>query len=110
MRELIAFRKRNPVLGFDAFYTADDLEWFGDGGQPPQWDGNSGTLGVLVRPHSPTRRGFSRQRSCLLFNAAATPADFRLPSVASCWRLCLDTGKTFPDDIVAAGAGPPIPH
>ena len=108
VRKLIAFRKRNPVLSADAFYTPDDVEWFGESGEPVRWDGDSRSLGVLVRPHLADTSRIQPAALCLLFNAAQSPAEFRLPSVASRWRLFLDTGKTAPDDIVAAGAEPSI--
>ena len=107
-RGLIAFRKRNPVLSTDAFYAPDDVEWFGESGEPVRWDGNSRSLGVLVQPHLADTSRIQPAALCLLFNAAQSPAEFRLPSVASRWHLCLDTGKTAPDDIVAAGAEPSI--
>ena len=106
VRDLIAFRKRNPVLSFDAFYTADDLDWFGDAGQPARWDGDSRTLGVLVQPHLADPARNQPAALCLLFNAAATPAEFRLPSVGGRWRICLDTGNASRDNIFAVSATP----
>ncbi|MFZ2101635.1 MAG: hypothetical protein WAU86_13820 [Oricola sp.] len=50
VRELIAFRKRNPVLSADAFYTDSDLHWFAPSGRPPDWHGPTHLLGCIMRP------------------------------------------------------------
>jgi isoamylase len=94
VRELIAFRMRNPVLREDAFYTDQDLEWFGPAGQPPDWDGPTRALGCLVRP----RHGAGAL--ILLFNASGSPVEFHLPAApAGPWRVAIDTGNGSPSDI-----------
>ena len=109
MCELVAFRQRNPVLCLDDFYTADDLEWFGPSGRPPDWNGESRAVGVVVRPHMPARARPQPQALCLLFNAGEASVEFHLPLPgASGWRLCLDTGNASPNDIFALGTEPLI--
>lgn len=95
VRELIAFRRRHPVLHTDAFYTGDELEWFGPEGRPPDWDGPTRALGCLVRNERPAGA------LCLLFNAGETPVEFRLH--AAQWRVAIDTGNPAPNDIYAFG-------
>jgi len=107
VRELVAFRQRNPVLCLNAFYTADDLEWFGPAGQPPGWAGASRVLGVLIRPNMPPQA--QPEALCLLFNAGQVAADFLLPLRRTAnWRICLDTGQASPGDIFAAGTEPAV--
>ncbi len=109
VRELIAFRRRHAVLSLDAFYTADDLEWFGPSGRPPDWDGTSRALGVIVRPQPAPSAVGQPDVLCLLFNAAEAPVEFALPPGAKGWRICIDTENRCPEDIFAAGCEPPIP-
>jgi isoamylase len=111
VRELIALRQRNPVLCLNAFYTADDLEWFGPPGSPVEWDGASRALGVLVRSHLPDPAPVQSDALCLLFNAGETAVGFDLPQgVGGGWRICIDTANASPDDVHAVGTEPPIPE
>lgn len=111
VRELIAFRQHNPVLCLNAFYTADDLEWFGSSGGPAEWAGESRALGVLVRPHLPDPARVQSDALCLLFNAGEAAVGFELPQgTAAGWRVCIDTANSPPNDIHALGDEPPIPE
>ena len=104
VRELIAFRQRNPVLREDAFYAAADLEWFGPEGRSPDWDGPTGALGCLVR----RRDGAQIGALCLLLNAGEGLVEFHLPAApAGPWRVSIDTGGPSPDDIFPSGSEPP---
>lgn len=109
-REVIAFRKRQPVLSADAFYEQNDLQWSGPSGQPPDWNGPTRALGCLVRPPKHGDAGVRGSELCLLFNASQMPVAFDLPpTVAVRWRVVLDTGKAAPDDIFSAGKEPVAP-
>jgi glycogen operon protein len=108
VRALIAFRKRNPMLSEDAFYTAADIEWFGPAGQPPDWDGPTHSLGCRVRPRK--CGDVSSGAMCFLFNAAQASTEFSLPDApAGLWRVSIDTANPPPDDISAAGSEPAVP-
>jgi glycogen operon protein len=72
-REVIALRRRNPVLRTDAFYTGEELGWFGPEGQSAGWEGPTRVLGCLVQEQG------SAGALCLLFNASETPVEFHLP-------------------------------
>lgn len=61
-REMIAFRRRHPVLRADAFYTERDIHWFDTDGNAPDWSGGSRTLGCVITPHGPAEA----PDSCLL--------------------------------------------
>ena len=103
VREMIAFRKRHPVLRADAFYTDQDLEWFGPEGQPPDWNGPTRALGCLVHACDGSRAG----ALFLLFNASESPVEFQLPAApAGPWRASIDTGNPSPNDIVPFEDGP----
>ena len=108
VRELIAFRKRNPVLSADAFYTDSDLHWFARSGGPPDWHGPTHVLGCIVRLQLPAAARAQQPMLCLLFNAGETPAEFSLPTPAP-WRISLDTSYTAPDDIFTPGSEPRVP-
>jgi glycogen operon protein len=108
VRELIAFRKRNPVLCADAFYTERDLEWFGPAGQSPDWDGPTRAVGCLVRSAAD---GEGRRSLCLFFNAGKAPVEFRLPaSPPAGWRIAIDTGNPAPADIFPSGSESALPN
>jgi isoamylase len=103
VRGLIAFRRRNPVLRADAFYTAEDLEWFGPAGRAPDWNGPTRALGCLIRPRLPAGMAAIQNGAlCLLFNADEQAAVFPLPAISG-WRVAIDTGNAPPADIAAAG-------
>ena len=108
VREVIAFRKRNPVLRTDAFYTDQDLEWFGPAGAQPDWDGPTRALGCLVRPWI---SGDTRSSAlCLLFNAGESVVEFDPPpALAAPWRVSIDTANAAPGDIFPLGSEPPVP-
>jgi isoamylase len=108
VRELIAFRKRNPVLCADAFYTDKDLTWFGPAGGPPDWQGATRAVGCLVR--SRISRDARSGAVCLLFNAGESPAAFDLPQeLGAPWRVSIDTGDAAPHDIFPIGSEPLVP-
>ena len=105
VRELIAFRKRNPVLSADIFDTDSDLHWFSPSGGPPDWHGPTHVLGCIVRLQLPAATRSQQPMLCLLFNAGETPAEYSLPTSAP-WRLSLDTSCTAPGDIFTLGNEP----
>ena len=102
-RELIAFRRRHPVLCTDAFYTGENLAWFDPEGRPPDWDGPTCAFGCLVREQRPAGA------LCLLFNASETPVEFSLPPTpAAGWHLSIDTANPARGDIFPIGDERPL--
>lgn len=92
VQALIAFRRQNPVLRADAFYTDADIAWFGPGGAAPDWNGQTSAVGCLVRQRRNAAGGAESEQLCLLFNGSRMPNTFVLPASGSAgWRLCFDT-------------------
>ena len=109
-RELIAFRKRHPVLREEKFYTDRQIHWFNEEGGNPDWNGLGRTLGCLIVPEqaeAPT----GNHILCLLFNTDTTEKEFNLPPIPQDmgkWHLALDTALTSPEDILEQGREKPL--
>jgi isoamylase len=101
VRELIAFRRRHPVLRADAFYTEREVRWFGEDGAPARWGADDRSLACLVQVAGDDQALF------MAFNAGLGRASFVLPPppVGGAWRLAIDTAAESPDDILLPGAG-----
>jgi isoamylase len=101
-RGMIAFRRAHTVLRKEVFYTASDIKWFGPRGGEPGWsDPGQKAFACLIF-------GESEPDLFLMFNAAAEPVDFAIPSPPKnkTWRLAVDTARPFPEDIYEPGAEP----
>lgn len=95
----IEFRKAHPVLSQDAFYSDEDVVWFGpDGGQPDWDDEEQRSLGWVIK-----RDG--EADLCILFNASPEPVRFAVPSApeGQPWGLVADTAARAPEDFVEPG-------
>jgi len=104
VREMIALRKRTPVLRREGFYVGSEIRWFGPGGAAPDWSGPDGVLGCAIE--SGDDAGASRSPGlCLLFNAGARVARFELPATGPerRWRAAVDTASPPPADARALG-------
>ena len=101
VRELIAFRRRHPVLRADAFYTAPEVRWFGEHGAPAAWRADDRSLACLIHAAGDGQALF------MAFNAGIGPASFVLPRppIGGGWRLAIDTAAAAPDDVCRPGAG-----
>jgi glycogen operon protein len=98
-RGIIAFRRTHAVLRKEAFYTDADLRWFGPQGLAPDWTNpHRKSLACLIF-------GQSEPDLFLMFNAAAEPAEFLIPTNAArrVWHLVLDTSRESPEDFHFAG-------
>jgi len=101
-RGMIAFRSVHPVLSKEQFYTDDEIRWFGPRGGLPDWtDPNQKQFACLINEDE-------QGALYLVFNAGADPVDFVLPSVSpeARWHLAVDTGRSAPQDLFAAGEEP----
>ena len=104
VQELIALRRKHPVLSADAFYSDADILWFGPFGREPDWNGATRALGCLLRPPSLAGGGKHGAGLCLLFNATMSSVEFTLPGPpCSAWRTAIDTGAIAPSDIFPMG-------
>ncbi len=105
-QEAVALRKRYELLRADAFYEERDLQWFGPSGRPPDWNGPTRALGVLIQPPPAREPSAAGGTLCLLVNASESAVEFELPRTAFEWHLVLDTGNAAPDNILGATAEP----
>ncbi len=109
VREMLAFRKRHPVLRTQEFYAPEDILWFNPGGRPPDWGKAGRTLGCMIRPPS-MPEAFQNQALCILFNAETFEVRFKLPSPSGGerWHVAVDTARPSPYDIREAGQEEPL--
>jgi len=97
VRRLIQLRKEHAALRADHFYSEREITWLGPAGGTPEWHGAKNQLGCIVVDGA--------ARIALLFNAAAEPCDFELPSAFGRWRIAIDTGAEPPDDAPDSAGG-----
>jgi isoamylase len=98
-RGMIAFRRAHSVLTTEEFYTGAEIQWFGSQGGLPNWaDPRCKTLACLI--HENGQDGLY-----LMFNAATRETDFGLPTLPQGfrWHLAVDTSRSAPQDLFAAG-------
>lgn len=93
VRNLVAFRRAHPILTAEHFYMADDIQWFGTNGLPPDWGSDEGLFGCVI----PEDNGGAL---CFLFNATQESRLFTLPpSPTNAWYIAIDTSKETPADV-----------
>jgi glycogen operon protein len=104
-RDMIAFRKRHPLLCDESFYSEADVTWFDAAGNTPDWSAPSRHLGCCLHPaaHLP-------DRLCLLFNAADSTLEFRLPAnLPGRWQVAVDTSQeTLAEPVPLPGRHVPL--
>jgi len=101
-QRMLAFRQAHPVLRREAFYTQQDIAWFGPGGQAPDW-GNARERCLACRI-----RGQGGPDLYLMFNASASQVTFTLPRAAPRWCRIADTGAPPPGDACVRGDEIPV--
>ena len=110
-QEMIAFRKRHPILQRRRFFSGEtndrglsDIAWHGCALGCPGWD--DPTSRVL----SFTMGGFEDDADLhVILNMDDGDLAFALPKVAGRrWMLAVDTGQDSPADIAAAGREQPV--
>ena len=104
-REMLAFRRRHPVLRMEDFYEEGDILWFGATGRAPTWDDGTRSLGCIIQPSAAPPTVQEPAALGLLFNADGQEVRFRLPAPPGNrrWLLAVDTAKPSPHDIRAEG-------
>jgi glycogen operon protein len=98
-RGMIAFRRAHSILTTEEFYTGAEIQWFGSQEGLPNWaDPRCKTLACLI--HENGQDGLY-----LMFNAAVKETDFGLPTLPQGfrWHLAVDTSRSAPQDLFAAG-------
>lgn len=95
-REMIALRKRHPVLTTESFYNADDVTWFDADGHTPDWSGSERSLGCMLHGGS-----VDDADVCLLFNAEPHAIEFHLPETCNdqAWHLIVNSAAIPPEDV-----------
>ena len=100
---------RSPMLCADAFYSPSEIQWFVPSGAEPDWQERMHAFGCVI--HCPARKAGESEQGAgqhdasalrLLFNASETEIAFRLPVMASSWRLVMDTCLPTRRDILDA--------
>jgi len=98
-KEIIAFRKRHPVLCRMEFYRDHEARWFGPHGGRPDWDTPSARqVGLQVQEDD-------GEPLLLLFNASGEAVDFRIPKPPDglTWHRAIDTQHDAPEDFLTDG-------
>ncbi|MBF0274707.1 MAG: glycogen debranching enzyme, partial [Nitrospinae bacterium] len=110
-KELIAFRKRHPVLRRERFFhgksggvkNAKDISWHGVEPYKPDWGGYSRVLAVKL---------FANEKSVndiyIIFNGWTEELTFYLPKPpqkTKKWHRVIDTSMKSPKDITEEGKG-----
>ena len=107
-REVIAFRKENPVFSRCKYFQgvqdgvpeeAADLVWFEPDGAPVAWHNNATPLACRIHPKENGDTGL-----CLLFNNTGDTIPFKVPM--GHWRLRIQTANPSPGDIPPLGEAP----
>ncbi len=114
--ELIQFRRSQPVLLRDEFFTGrdtsgsmlTDVTWLDSEGRPVDWRTADGCLCVLIDGTEVETDGRLSDDLFLVFNATTIDRDVILPSAGRTWRLVLDTAAEPPADIFPAEQRPEI--
>ena len=110
-QEMIAFRKRHPILQRRRFFTGEtnerglpDIAWHGCGLNSPGWDNPAS------RVLSFTMGGFDDDADLhVILNMDESELDFAIPPLTGrTWTRAVDTGLESPADIAALGQEQPV--
>jgi isoamylase len=95
-RNMIAFRQAHPTLSVERFYTDAEIHWFNQLGVLPNWDDSKARqLACMIHENA-------QSVLYLMFNAANTIVDFKLPNILPNlrWHLVVDTSGVSPQDFI----------
>lgn len=105
-KELIRFRKYNPVFQRHAFFSGrrpvegsdeTDIRWFDASGSGPDWSAHDAIVGCSIHPALN-----DNVRLCLLFNASRETVRFQLPHGR--WVVRVHTAMRSPYDLCSTAA------
>lgn len=104
VRNMIAFRRRHPVLSREEFYRPQDLSWFSASGWMPEWDLDA-ALGCRVHDAAG-----GDNELCMLFNPTTHAVNFVLPHApgGQVWRKAIDTAASSPFDVCEPNGEVPL--
>lgn len=113
-REVIAFRREQPVLRREKFLTGTasrpgelpDVSWYGVEGQAIDWESTYHSLACVLGTcwmDDPAARAV-----LVMMHSGGQPQEFRIPEPARTmkWRLLIDTAAKSPNDIYTKNDGP----
>ncbi|CAN5810841.1 glycogen debranching protein GlgX [soil metagenome] len=117
VKEMIALRKRHPVLRRRTFFSTGghghppDVVWHGIKPGEPDWGWDSRSLALALDGRRCDREGVLDRDIYIALNAYWKPLTFRVPASPSGrrWRVAVDTAKPSPEDIVGLDEGPVVP-
>ncbi len=112
--ELIRFRKSQPILLREEFFTGldssgsarSDVSWLDAQGRPVDWRTADGCLCVLIDGTELEIAGRPSDDLFFVFNATAIDRDVLVPQANRSWQIVLDTAAEPPADIFSHGQRP----
>ena len=120
VQSLITFRKQEPSVRRESFLKGvarkpgelPDVSWYDATGDTIDWDEDDGCLTCLLRAQADREGNALGRHVLMILNAGSKETNFVLPGKARSfdWRLLIDTAANSPDDVFAAGDGPPMPR
>jgi glycogen operon protein len=116
VRELIALRRRHPVLRRRTFMSPGghgqppDITWHGTEPCRPDFANDSRSLACALDGRRSDRPGVVDRDFYMAMNAYWEPLTFRIPAAPSGrpWRRAVDTALASPEDAVGLDEGPPV--
>ncbi len=99
-KQMIHFRKENPILTRTTFFGPDDIHWHGLTPHNPDWSDSSHFVACTIKDHALGGDIY------VAFNAGSASHTVILPSPPDtmCWSLVANTSQLPPQDINEADA------
>ncbi|WZP00669.1 isoamylase [Isosphaeraceae bacterium EP7] len=112
-REMIALRKRHPVLRRKTFMSGQsppEVTWHGTEPCRPNFGPESRGLAMILDGRRCDRPGVVDRDIYVVFNSDSEPVTYKVPASPSgrAWRRAVDTSLPSPDDAVGLDQGPRI--
>lgn len=98
-KNMVNFRKSNPLLRQSRFLTDKDIHWHGTNLLDPNWEENSGFLALTLLENE-------LPKIYIAFNAQNKSSKASLPE--GIWELVVDTSKESPHDFSDQDAREPV--
>jgi glycogen operon protein len=117
VKNLIALRKRHPVLRRRTFFgkgkpgVPPDIVWHGAEPGQPDFGPDSHAVALALDGRGCDREGILDRDLYIAFNAHWEPKTFRIPAspTGRAWRRTVDTARPSPDDALGLDEGPVVP-
>ncbi len=111
---MIAFRKSNPLLRSEKFFTGEktegrsmeDIKWFAPEGGEPEWDKGENIISLLINgEYSPENKKNSNSDLFMMFNASSKNIRFKIPE-SPCgrgWKISINSAGMRGEDVFSPG-------